>query len=153
MGGNVKNIFYCVLVIAGLGMNNVWAQDSDCLQDPTGYAARLDKCEMFSCIFTHPFSKEELNKHILGLESGKCKTQEEMPNKGLMTCNFSEKQRKEVAAYLRKTAKAKTIESKTNINIASGKSKQVEKQDGKMVENPLNKAMQDGTCVVSGYGK
>lgn len=143
------------LVVAGffvLDISAVWA--ADCLQDPAEYAAKLEICEMFSCVFEHPFSGTKMNKHILGLEdNGKCKTQEEMPNKGRMTCQFSEKQRKEVAAYLRKTAKAETIESKTTVDIVGGKSKQIEKQDGKTVKNPLNEAMQDGTCVVSGYGK
>ena len=146
----MKNIFYFMLVVAALGINN--ARAADCLQDPSEYAAKLEKCEKFSCGFTHPFTNTKMTKQIVGLENGKCKTTEEMPNKGMMTCHFNERQRQEVAAYLKKTAKAETIETKTNINIAGGKAKQVEKQDGTAVKNPLNEAMQDGACVVSGYG-
>lgn len=104
---------------------------ADCLTDPKEYAAKLETCTSFTCQFIHPFSGTKMTKKIVGLKEGKCQTTEEMPNKGMLTCNFSESQRKAVAQFIRKSAKAETW--------------------GTDDKSPLNDAMQDGTCVVSGY--
>ena len=146
----MKNVFYFMLVAAALGINN--ARAADCLRDPSEYAAKLEKCEKFSCVFTHPFTNTKMTKQIVGLENGKCKTTEEMPNKGMMTCRFDEKQRKAVATQLKQSAKSdEAVGFKAEVDFATGKSKSSVYKNGKEIKDPLNEAMQDGSCVVSGY--
>lgn len=117
------------------------------------YPAKLKACEKYACKFTHPFTNTQMEKKILGIVGGKCKTTEEMPNKGMMTCQFSEKQGKETAVYLEQVMGAKTTETKATVDLGSGKTKTRTTVDGKPIADPYTRAMNDGTCVISGYGQ
>ncbi len=82
----MRGLLICMAMLVGI--SNGWAVD--CLLDPAEYTKNLEGCEIFSCSFQHPFTRQMMGKHIRGIENGKCKTEEEMPNGGLMTCRFSD---------------------------------------------------------------
>ncbi|MBI4196342.1 MAG: hypothetical protein HY539_00810 [Deltaproteobacteria bacterium] len=141
----MKRVMVLVVGLLLAGFSNTFA--AECAD----YAKGLEKCEKYSCKFTHPFTNTKMEKKILGLVDGKCGTTEEMPNHGMMACHYSEVQRKAVAQYLVKAMTAESVGMKTTIDTATGKAETRHTLDDKAVENPLDKAMNDGTCVISGY--
>lgn len=119
-----------------------------------GFPSKLRNCEPFQCKMTHPLIQSFIvEETIVGKSGDTCQYRITMPNGGLMTCNVSEKQRVEIAKYLEQSATAERVESKTKVDLASGKSKTVTKIDGKEIEDPTQSALQNGTCKISGYGQ
>lgn len=112
---------------------------------------QLSSCTKYKTTFVHPFIKETLQKEILGLVAGKCDYVEQMPNGGKMECKYSESERKAVAQYYRDVAAAESVGTSLNADLGSGKQKTMYTIDGKVVENPLQVAMDNGICVISGY--
>ncbi len=66
-----------------------------------------------------------MERKIIGLENGKCMTEEQMPNNGQMSCSFPEDELPLVSEFYRTYGKANS--------------------------DYLNKAMNDGTCNITGY--
>lgn len=112
---------------------------------------KLGNCTAYKCRFTHPFTKEPMVKEISGLVDGKCDYVEEMPNDGKMECSYSESARTAVAQYHRDVATAESAGTEVNVDLGSGEVKTTYTIDGKEVENPLQEAMDNGQCVISGY--
>ena len=75
-----------------------------------------------------------------------------MPNDGLMACKLSKEQRIGYAANLRDIRSGKRIEYSASFDVASGKSKSTMKVDGREARNYMNEAMENGDCVITGYG-
>lgn len=91
---------------------------------------KLAACEEYSCTFTHPFTGGPETRTVEGLEGDTCKYRESMPNKGAMDCAYDAATRQAMADYYR---------SYFETGNPPG--------DG----NPLNDALADGICKVSGY--
>ena len=112
---------------------------------------KLDACEPFSCEFEHPFTGEMMEKEVTGLVNGKCQYTEEMPNNGRMDCEYTESMRKAVAQYYRDVAAAESTGTSVSADLGSGDVETTYTIDGKEVENPLQEAMTNGQCTISGY--
>lgn len=112
---------------------------------------KLDACEPFSCEFQHPFTGEMMEKEVIGLVNGKCQYTEEMPNNGRMDCEYTESMRKAAAQYYRDVAAAESVGTSVNADLGSGDVETTYTIDGKEVENPLQEAMTNGQCTISGY--
>jgi len=95
--------------------------------------------------------RETLEKEILGIIAGKCNYIEQMPNGGKMECKYTENERKAVSQYYKDVEAAESFGTGTNVDLGSGKQKTTYTIDGKEVENPLQEAMNNGVCVISGY--
>ncbi len=93
-------------------------------------------------------------REIVGEADGKCVCVEAMPNNGKMECKYSPQQRAAAAQYYRDMLSYQNM--KMNITASTGpdgKTKTVYEVDGKKIDNPLQDYMDDGTCVISGYGQ
>jgi hypothetical protein len=112
---------------------------------------QLSACTKYKTTFVHPFSGETLEKEILGIISEKCNYIEQMPNGGKMECKYTESERMAAAQYYRDVNSAESAETSASSDIGSGNQKTTYKVNGKMVENPLQEAMDSGVCVITGY--
>jgi len=112
---------------------------------------KLDSCTKYKCQFIHPFTGQPMVKEIFGLINGKCDYFEQMPNNGSMECNYTESMRKAAAQYYRDVAGAKSAGMEAHVDFGSNKTETKYTIDGKEVSNPLQEAMTDGQCVISGY--
>ena len=114
------------------------------------YVAHLKDCTPFVCMFKHPFTNKPMQKAVVGVAGGQCKTTEQMPNKGKMECSLSPARRLAVVEELRMLAAAKTVESEGKEDT-TGKMKTTVNADGKPVHDALQGAMNAGECKISGY--
>lgn len=107
---------------------------------------KLEVCEPYSCQFIHPFTAEIMNKEIVGfVDDNKCNYIEQMPNDGMMKCEFTESVRKAVSQYYRDIAFSDSIN--TRIELKGDEVNVTYKIDGKEVENPLQEAMDLWECI------
>ncbi|MBI4116991.1 hypothetical protein HY449_04585 [Candidatus Pacearchaeota archaeon] len=116
---------------------------------------KLDSCTRYKCQLTHPFTRETLLREILGMtRDGKCSYAEEMPNNGKMECKYTESIRKAMVQFYEDLSNAESTGASTHASL-SPQGAEVETKytiDGKEVENPLQEALDNGQCVISGYG-
>lgn len=117
--------------------------------DCKDYPKNLENCTPSSCKFKHPFGGQLMEKKIIGLQGSKCSTTEAMPRNGKMSCQLTEQMRKAIAKYMRAIDKSKSFSTSTS--TSTQKTKSTYKIDGKEVGNPLQAAMENGSCKVSGY--
>lgn len=110
---------------------------------------KLDACTRYKCEFEHPFNGELMEKEILGIVDGKCNYVEEMPNNGKMECKYTESLRRAVAQYYQDITDAETYTTEVHMDPESVVTRYT--IDGKEVENPLQEALNNGQCVISGY--
>ncbi|MCU1384408.1 MAG: hypothetical protein JWL71_3105 [Acidobacteria bacterium] len=115
------------------------------------YAAKLDSCSPYTCTFTHPLTGATLERQIVGLTDGRCTTVEAMPGTHKMRCEFPPEIRKAVAAFYRTIQGAersgKTITGTATVDD-NGKGRSTTTIGGKAVDNPLEDALERGTCKV-----
>jgi len=111
----------------------------------------LSSCTKYKCQFIHPFTGENMKREVLGIIDGKCNYIEQMPNGGQMECKYTESSRKVIAQYYKDTLTAESTGFDINIDLGSGEQETKYTIDGKEVENPLQEAMDNGFCTVSGY--
>jgi hypothetical protein len=112
---------------------------------------KLDSCSKYKCQFTHPFTGEPMVREILGIVDGKCDYVEQMPNNGTMECKYTESMRKAVAKHYKDVAAAESVGTEVHANLGTGETQTKYTIDGKEVYNPLDEAMSNGQCVISGY--
>ncbi len=115
------------------------------------FADKLNSCTKYKTTFKHPLTGETLEKEVLGIVSGKCDYVEQMPNGGKMECKYSESERIAVAQYYKDAASAESAGTSVNANLGSGEQKTTYTINGKVVDNPLQEAMNTRVCVISGY--
>lgn len=113
-------------------------------------ADQLESCTPYKCQFVHPFNREKLTREVFGIINGKCKYVEQMPNNGLMTCNYSESMRRAVAQYQRDIASSGSFGTGFSTDT-SGQTSTTYTIDGREVENPAQEALNEGVCVITGY--
>jgi len=115
------------------------------------FADKLSSCTKYNTTFKHPFTGETLEKEILGIIGGKCDYVEQMPNGGKMECKYSESERMAAAQYYKDVATAESAGTSVKANLGGGEQKATYTINGKVVDNPLQEAMNTGVCVISGY--
>ena len=113
------------------------------------FATRLSTCTPYKMTFEHPLTKDILEKEVVGTVNGKCQYLEQMPNGGLMTCNYSASERAAVSQYYIDVANATSVS--TEAHLSSEGSEITYTIDGKVVDNPLQETFTNGTCVITGY--
>lgn len=119
-------------------------------------ADNLQSCTPFKCQALHPFTNTFMQKEIVGLVETKCLYRDQMPNNGLMECKFSESTRLAMAKSFQTEIEAmssgKSMESSLSVDLVTGESQTTHSIDGQVVtDNPLQTALTDGTCVITGY--
>jgi len=115
------------------------------------FADKLDSCTKYKCQFIHPFTNEPMEKEILGIIDGTCNYIEQMPNSGKMECKYTESMRKAIVKYYQDLAASGSAGTEVHTDLGSGNTKTKYTIDGKEVSNPLDEAMTNGQCVISGY--
>jgi hypothetical protein len=100
---------------------------------------KLISCTPYKTYYVNPLTSDVLSKQILGVVNSKCIVTENMPNNGLQTCKFTESMRNAVAQYEKDLQSNADMETKFYV------------VDGKKVQNPLDEASNDGSCIISGY--
>lgn len=134
-----------------LGATVSYAKDEK--QQLIELADRLDSCKEYTQKFVHPLTGESLTRKIGGVVDGKCIYIEKMPNGGKLECGYSTELQKIIAQSYRDSANAKSIKSSVDTSLQGGKVKNTTTYllDGKEVENPLQEALKNGQCTVTGY--
>jgi hypothetical protein len=113
------------------------------------FSDKLSSCTKYKTTFVHPLTGGTMEKEILGIIGGRCNYVEQMPNNGKMECKFTESARIASAQYYRDVAIAES--AGTSLDVDSNGQKWTYTIDGKVVENPLQEALDSGMCVISGY--
>lgn len=113
-------------LLAALVSAPLAAQDvvGDCKDLPD----RLQACAEYSCTFTHPFTGGSMTRNVKGMQGEHCLYHETMPNDGSMDCSFDAAGRDRFADFYRSSFAGNPP-----------------------AENPLNTALGDGSCKISGY--
>ena len=115
------------------------------------FTDKLSSCTKYKTTFKHPLTEETLEKEILGIISDKCNYVEQMPNGGKMECKYSESERMAATQYYEDIASVESAGTNINANLGSGELKTTYTINGKVVDNPLQEALNTGVCVISGY--
>lgn len=113
-------------------------------------ADKLSSCTAYKTTFRHPFTGDMLEKEILGIVNGKCVYVEQMPKGSKMECKYTESERKAVAQSYKDSATAESSSTSVTANSETGETKTILTLNGKVVDNPLQEAMDSGVCVLSG---
>lgn len=121
-------------------------------QEQIDFADKLSSCTPYKITFQHPFTGEMLEKEILGIVNEKCGYVEKMPGNGKMECQYTESERQVAAQYYKDMALAESFEANLNIDLESAEQQSTYTVNGKVVDNPLQELMNNGVCVISGYG-
>ncbi|MBD3645874.1 MAG: hypothetical protein HUJ31_00160 [Pseudomonadales bacterium] len=117
----------------------VSAQGKNPIQDMVLLSENLKTCTPYAYDFIHPESGDVLQRTIKGEVGGKCLYVEGMPDGDEMSCLFASETAGVVAEYYERLALSRA-NVKTN----------VEQAVSTINENPLEKALEDGTCTVKG---
>jgi hypothetical protein len=115
------------------------------------FSNNLASCKAYKTNFVHPFTGETMNKEIFGIVDGKCKYIEQMPNGGQMECKYTESERVAIAKYYLDIAKESSTKIKISFGLTQGSVKSTYTVNGKEVSNPLQEALNNGACMVSGH--
>lgn len=115
------------------------------------FPEKLYSCTKYKCQFIHPMTGETMEREILGIIDGKCNYVEQMPNNGLMECKYTESMRKAAAKYYKDVAAAESSGTSVKADLGSGEVETKYTIDGKEVANPLQEAISNGQCIISGY--
>ena len=118
----------------------------------TAFPDRLAACAPYRCLFRHPLIGGMMERTITGVVNGTCLYDEQMPNNGKFECKYTESMRKAVAQYYRDLAAAQSTGTNATLDTRTGKSEANYTIDGKQVSNPLQEALDNGMCGISGYG-
>lgn len=112
----------------------------------------LESCTKYSCQFTHPLTGEQMTREIKGINNDKCVYTEQMPNDGVMDCQYTSEMRTVVASYYKDLEDSESFTTETSAELSSETQVNTTyKIDDKEVDNPLQEALDTGQCVVSGY--
>lgn len=113
----------------------------------------LEVCIEYACEFTHPITGEQMTREIVGINNGKCNYLEQMPNGGKMDCEYTEEMRIAVAKYHRDLVDSESFgtDVSAELNPEGLNVDTTYTIDGKVVDNPLQEALDTSQCVVTGY--
>lgn len=119
-------------------------------EDCARYGDMLFSCTPHRCRFSNPLTNEYLVRSIIGLTEGRCVTLDEMPNRGKMECSFTDAMRAAASQYFKDIETAGSIGMLAAIT-SGGRTGVNYTIDGKQVENPMQEALSQGQCIMSGY--
>jgi len=125
---------------------DVYKPNSNCKD----FVNKLSSCAKYKCFFLHPMVGGPMNREISGIVDGKCVYTEEMPNNGKMVCKYDENTRKNVVSFYKNMFSA--MSSGAKISMEGGTDGSTYTINGKESVNPLQEAMDNGQCVIFGYG-
>ncbi|MGV8087260.1 MAG: hypothetical protein ACP5N1_06540 [Candidatus Woesearchaeota archaeon] len=111
----------------------------------------LESCSSYTCNFIHPFTEETMTREILGINGTACQYVEEMPYDGLIECNYDFNTRNVIAQFYRDIVISENQET-TGIDMYNTNLATTYEFNGKMVSNPMQQAIINGQCIISGYG-
>lgn len=126
-------------------------QEIESVANCDAFPNMLTSCTKYKCQFIHQLTEETMEREILGIIDGQCNYVEQMPDGGKMECKYTESLRKIIAQYYKDIAVAESFESETNIDLGSDEQKTTYTIDGKVVKNPLQEAINNGSCIIIGY--
>ena len=112
----------------------------------------LENCETYTCEFTHILTGEMMTRSIFQNSDGTCGYIEEMPEGGKMECNYSLSMLKDMADFYRNTLNT-DVGFSTKVDTETKESITTYVINGIEYESALAKAINDGTCVISGDGE
>lgn len=115
------------------------------------FADKLSSCTKYKATFKQSVTGETLEKEVMGVVNEKCSYIEQMPNGGKMQCEYTVSERIVVAQYYKDLAMAESTGTNLNVNLESGEQKTTYTINSKVVDNPLQEAINNGVCVISGY--
>lgn len=116
------------------------------------FSDKLSSCTKYKCQFVNLLIKETIEKEISGIINGKCNYTEQITNNGKMECKFTESARKAVAEYYKNAIQLESMGIIIDEELGSSdKQKIAYIMDGKVVENPLQEAINNGMCAISSY--
>lgn len=118
---------------------------------PATFHDRLLSCAKSTSSVPSPFGGDGFKTDILGQIDGKCNYVMYLPNNGTMTCKLNQVQQKEFSEYYRITMSADNMSGIVTTDLTQAGTHSTTTVDGNVIENPLEKATKDGTCVISGY--
>lgn len=127
------------------------------LEIPSKYEiAFLDKlleCSPTKISFSHPLTGAVYEKRVVGIFDGLCVYTEQLPYNGLIECNYSEEERTEVVNMYKAINETGTYNVNTRVVLNPGETETESTYtvDGVELVNPLQTAIDDGTCVITGY--
>lgn len=124
--------------------------DETCDQFPD----QLIACNPYKCQFIHPLTQEPMIREIVGIVENNCYYLEQMPNDGQMECHLDESTRLKIAQFYKDFDQAKNISVEISGELSPDgvdvETKEV--VDGQeILENPLQEALDNGMCEISGY--
>ena len=123
-------------------------------------AASLDQCLPYTCQQSQPLFKRVIINHIIsGMEDGKCRYEQTISMNELVTCEFSEDQRKKFAQQTKNLYAGKTVEGDVLEQAGSGgninsipkvkKTESMKKTQDKTDEYFVDEAIRKGDCLTS----
>lgn len=117
------------------------------------FPSMLEACTKYTCEFAHPLTGEQMTREITGINNSKCIYSEEMPNGGKMNCEYTDEMRTAVANYHRDLVDAESFGTEFSAELGPEETEVSSTYtiDGKVVNNPLQEALDTGQCIVSGY--
>ena len=122
-------------------------------KDCGDFGAKLSTCTPYKCTFIHPIVRGKMEKTIVGFQNNKCIYYEQMPNGGKMTCALTKDSLKAVVQYEKDTQTAMAAGKRQDVHVEmkNGVTQTTYAIDGKLVENPMQEALDSAQCVISGY--
>lgn len=149
----VEGVTMPYALFAVLGLHILAAAATGSTKDCADFVAKLETCTPYKCTFVHPFTGERLEKRIVEYKGRKCKYTEQMPNGGKMECAYTDTIRKVIVKYHKDLEAAnsagKSVGTSVHGTLRGAKTRYT--IDGKEVENPLQEALDNGQCKLSGY--
>ena len=137
--------------------DEAWDSESDeCeAKEMRVLATNIQDCTAIVQPYIHPFTGEQLERRIAGMENGTCNYVVTMPKGGKMDCRFPPDKLKDIAEYFNNSTRYKNARVKSSTRFVDGKPVTKNRYfiDGKEIRNPMQESLDNGECVVSGYKK
>lgn len=123
------------------------------VEDYEGLPAAIYDCEEYNETFRHPWTGDQMRRTVFGIIEDRCHFGEQLPGGGLLTCQFSMERLPAVADFYANAEKYENMEISSNTEFFDGVAVTTNTYivDGEPYDHPIDVALRDGECVVSGY--
>lgn len=118
-----------------------------------GFPAALLNCTAFEESYLHPWTGRPLTRIVHGVTEERCVVEEEMPGDGLMACRYPLALMPAVADYYANSEKYERMAITSHTEFVDGEpiTTNTYLLDGEPYDHPVDTALSDGDCMVSGY--
>jgi hypothetical protein len=122
-------------------------------QESKAFITAIAECKVFEESFRHPLTGELLKRYIHGVKNNRCFYEEQMPNNGLMTCHYSLSRLPDIAWFYAHPEAFENMKVNSFTQFVDGQpvTKNTYTVDGKEISHPLNEALEQKECKISGY--